>query len=149
MDNNKTVLERQAKDKATLLETLKEIPIIQIVCKKTGISRATYYRWQQEDKDFKRKSRDSLDQGIEFINDMSESQLITLIREKKMPAIAMWLKNNHKRYGFKGREYTPVATNEDLTPEEEKMMFEALAMASGKSYGQKHNIRIFRKGLEQ
>ena len=66
-----------------------------------------------------------------------------------MPAIAMWLKNNHKRYGSKNREYTPLATNEDLTPEEEKMMLEALAMASGKSHENKSNTRISRKNLEQ
>ena len=80
MENNETILERQIKDKETLLEVLKEMPIIQVACKKAGVSRATYYRWQQEDKEFKRKSRDALDHGIEFINDMSESQLITLIK---------------------------------------------------------------------
>lgn len=131
-ENNQTVEERQQKDKELLLGALKEMPIIQVACKRSGISRATYYRWQQEDKDFKRKSLDALDDGIEFINDMSESQLITLIKEKKMPAIAMWLKNNHKRYGSKGREYMPIASTEDLTPEEEKLVSDALRMASGK-----------------
>ena len=131
-ENNGTVEERKEKDKQLLLDALKEMPIIQVACKRAGISRATYYRWQQEDRDFKRKSLDALDDGIEFINDMSESQLITLIKEKKMPAIAMWLKNNHKRYGSKGREYIPIASTEDLTPEEEKLVSDALRMASGK-----------------
>ena len=131
-ENNGTVEERKEKDKQLLLDALKEMPIIQVACKRAGISRATYYRWQQEDRDFKRKSLDALDDGIEFINDMSESQLITLIKEKKMPAIAMWLKNNHKRYGSKGREYIPIASTEDQTPEEEKLVSDALRMASGK-----------------
>jgi hypothetical protein len=147
MENNKTVEERQEKDKVALLETLKEIPIVQVACKKTGISRATYYRWQGEDKNFKRQSHDALDHGIEFINDMSESQLITLIKEKKMPAIAMWLKHNHKRYGSKGREYIPIASSEDLTPEENEMVLDALALASGKPHSHGNKQRTARKNL--
>jgi len=82
-------------NKDTILEILKEMPIIEVACKKAGIGRATYYRWRKEDKEFRRQSDDALSHGIEFINDMSESQLITLIKEKKMPAITLWLRNNH------------------------------------------------------
>lgn len=146
---NRTVDMRQDKDKTALLEVLKEMPIVQIACKKAGISRATYYRWQQEDREFKRKSHDALDHGIEFINDMSESQLITLIKEKKMPAIAMWLKNNHKRYGSKGREYTPIASADDLTSAEQKMILKALALAAGKSYEHKNKRKLPTKNLGQ
>ncbi len=148
MENMKTIEKRQEKEKLALLEILKEMPIIQIACKKVGIGRATYYRWQQDDKEFKRKSMDAMDQGIEYINDMSESQVITLIKERNMSAINLWLKNNHKRYGSKGREYTPISTSEDLTLEEEKIMLEALAMASGKSYENKNRRRIPSKNLE-
>lgn len=131
MESNSTIEDRQIKDKQALLETLKEMPIIQVACKKAGISRATYYRWRKEDKHFLRQSEDSMSVGIAFINDMSESQLISLIREKKMPAIAMWLKHNHPRYGSKARTYAPIASSADLTPEEEKIVLEALALASG------------------
>jgi hypothetical protein len=137
MGNNQDIEERQEKDKLAMLEVLKEMPIIQIACKKAGVSRATYYRWRQGDKLFKRQSMDAMDQGVEFINDMSESQLITLIKEKKMPAIALWLKNNHQRYGSKGREYTPITSSEDLTPDEEKMVIHALSLASGKTHENK------------
>ena len=147
MENNQTIEERQDREKILLVDTLKEMPIIQIACKKAGISRATYYRWQQDDKDFKRKSVDAMNQGIEYINDMSESQVINLIKDGNMHAINLWLKNNHKRYGSKGREYTPIPTSEDLTPEEEKIMIEALAMASGKSYGNKNRRTISGKNL--
>ena len=140
MENNQTIEERQEKDKHSLIEALKEMPIIQIACKKAGISRATYYRWQQEDKIFKRQSMDAFGQGIEFINDMSESQVVTLIKEKKMPAITLWLKHNNPRYGAKGRTYTPIASAEDLTPDEEKMVLEALRLASGKSHEHKRRI---------
>lgn len=131
--------ECKAENKVAVLKALKEMPIIQVACKKVGIGRATYYRWQQEDKEFKRQSKDALAEGIEYINDMSESQIITLIREKKMPAISLWLKHNNKRYGAKGREYTPIASVDELTPEEEKIMLDALALASGNTDHDKPN----------
>lgn len=131
MTENKTLEDRQIKDKQIVIDILKELPIIQIACKKSGISRATFYRWRKEDKEFLRHSEDALGQGIEFINDMSESQLIALIKEKKMPAISLWLKNNHKRYGAKIHGYTPVSALNDLTPDEERIVLDALALASG------------------
>ena len=148
MENNKTKIEeRQEKEKLALLAVLKEMPIVEVACKRVGISRGTFYRWQQEDKIFKRQSMDAMDQGIEFINDMSESQIIQLIKKEKMPAIAMWLKHNSKRYGAKGRSYTPIASTDDLTPDEEKIVLEALALASGKTYGNNTKPRIHSKNM--
>src|SRR3989344_2124269 len=130
-DLSTTVSERQEKEKQALVDALKEMPIVQVACKKVGVSRATYYLWRSEDKQFRRLSDDGLGEGISFINDMSESQLITLIREKRMPAIALWLKHNHARYASKRQAHTPIANSEDLSPEEEKVVLEALLLASG------------------
>ena len=117
--------------KEALLEALKEMPIIHYACKKSGIGRATYYRWRIEDREFRRQADDALESGREFINDISEGQLVTLIKEKKMPAISLWLKHNHSRYGLiSNKNRIPAATVEDLTPEEEKLVLEALAMSS-------------------
>ncbi len=138
---NTSVEERQIKDKETLLGALKEMPIIQVACKKAGVSRATYYRWRQEDKIFKRQSMDALDQGVEFINDMSESQLITLIKKEKMPAITLWLKNNHPRFSSKAHGYIPIASADEMTPEEQKMMIDALRMTSGNTSPHKKHDR--------
>ena len=85
----------------------------------------------REDKIFRKESGDALGQGIEFLNDMSESQLISLIKEKKMPAIATWLKNNHPRYGSKTKSYTPIISDEELTPDDKKLIADALALVSG------------------
>ena len=128
---NETVEKRQTKFKESLINALKEMPIIEIAVKRAGVSRDTYYRWRREDKNFLRQSADALSQGIEFINDMSESQLITLIKEKKMPAISLWLKNNNPRYGSRTKSYTPTNIAEELTPEENIILTEALSMASG------------------
>lgn len=105
---------RQAKFKETLINTLKEMPIIEVAVKRVGISRDSYYRWKRDDKEFLRQSEDAISQGIEFINDMSESQLVTLIKEKKMPAIALWLKHNNPRYGAKVKMDPTLAEFENL-----------------------------------
>ena len=120
-------------NKKNVIEALKEMPIIQVACKKAGVSRATYYRWRSEDKIFLRESEDALIQGCEFINDMSESQLLSLIKEKKMPAIALWLKHHHPRYGSNARSYIPITPREELTPNEDRIIRDALDLVSGKS----------------
>ena len=40
------------KDKELILEQLRKTPIVQVACEKTGIARATYYRWRKKDKRF-------------------------------------------------------------------------------------------------
>jgi hypothetical protein len=128
---NPEVAERIANEKRKLIDALKEMPIIVAACKRGGASTATYYRWRSEDKRFRRESEDALEQGCLYINDMSESQLIGLIKEKKMPAIALWLRHHHPRYGSQARPYVPIAEAEDLTDGERQVVLEALALASG------------------
>jgi hypothetical protein len=131
---NPSVIERRDENKQGLIDALKEMPVITVAAKRAGVSPATYYRWRQEDKDFMRQSRDAMDRGIEFVNDMSETQLITLIKEKKMPAITLWLKHHHTRYGSKSQPYVPIASADELSPEEEKLVLDALNLAAGKTH---------------
>jgi transcriptional regulator of acetoin/glycerol metabolism len=49
MEKESVIQERQKHEKNALIEALKEMPIVQIACKKAGVGRATYYRWLQED----------------------------------------------------------------------------------------------------
>ncbi len=98
MENNITVEERQEKDKQNLLATLKEMPIVGIACKRANISRATYYRWRKEDKNFLQQSEEAMAEGVEFINDLSEAQLVNLIREKSWPALAFWLRKRNPKF---------------------------------------------------
>lgn len=98
---NKTIKKRQQKDKKTLIENLEKTPIIQMACEKTGISRATYYRWRIDDREFEKKADKALDDGVSLMNDYAESQLISSIRDKNMTAIIYWLKHRHRAYSTK------------------------------------------------
>jgi hypothetical protein len=133
----KTVGKRLEDDKKKFIDTLKELPIIVTACKRVSISRDTYYRWYREDSTFRRESDEAMSQGIEFISDMSETQLVALIKDQKMPAIAMWLKHNRPRYGGKLTR-KPVMNTPEMTPEEEKLFKEFLDPSPGTSTTNDH-----------
>ncbi len=97
----KKILSRQKKEKVLLLENLEKYPIIQIACEKTWISRATYYRWIEEDSEFWNKVEIAIQNWRNLVNDIAESNLISLVKEKHPWAIYYRLNNNHLRYSYK------------------------------------------------
>lgn len=128
MENNQTnkiIEERQEKDKQALIEALKEMPIARVACKRAGFSRATYYRWRNEDEDFLQQCYEAISIGIEAINEMSDSQLISLIGEKSLQAIKWWQQHNHERYGAKIKPHVVLAFKDlDLNDPKHKKIIE-------------------------
>lgn len=122
---------RQAKQKAAVLEQLKRTPIVHVACEKSGVGRASYYRWRKNDLDFARLADESLAEGASLINDMAESQLISSIKDKNLGAIIFWLKSHHPAYTTK-MEVTAQLKSQDehLTPEQEAIVTKALKLAS-------------------
>jgi hypothetical protein len=59
---------------------------------------------------------------------MSESQLLTLIKEKNYPAISFWLRHRNDNYKNK-LEITTKEDNEELTPSQAKIVKQALKLA--------------------
>lgn len=80
------------------LEELRKIPNISLACEKVGIARNTVYRWRNEDSDFDARVEDALVSGVESVNDLAESKLVTNINNGNMRAIQYWLDNNKKTY---------------------------------------------------
>lgn len=107
---------------------LEKVPIVQVACEKTGLSRNTVYRWRKEDSVFAKKMDESLSIGVALINDMSETQLLTLIKEKNWSAISFWLKHRNNNYKNKV-EITTKVDDEELTPSQAKIVKEALRLA--------------------
>jgi len=93
-----TIEKRVMRNKELIIEQLKRIPVVQVVCEKTGIGRATFYRWKKEDKKFAEKADTAQREGVQLINDMAESQLLSAIKDKHMTAIIYWLKHHHRDY---------------------------------------------------
>lgn len=123
-----STLKRNKTEQKVVLEQLRKIPIVQIACERSNIGRSTYYRWRREDPKFKKATDEAMQDGEEMINDLSESQLITLIKEKNFPAIQLWLRQHHPKYRNKVELTTKTAEEEALTPQEEKMVREALGL---------------------
>ncbi|MDP2586306.1 MAG: hypothetical protein Q8P32_00835 [Candidatus Komeilibacteria bacterium] len=125
-----TIQVRKNKDKLALLENLKSIPIIEVACSKASISRATYYRWRDEDEEFCKNADEAIAEGEKRINDMSESQLISLIKDRSMPSIAFWLRHHHPKYSNKLEVVANINnSNQQLTPEQQAVVEKALTLA--------------------
>jgi ABC-type Fe3+ transport system substrate-binding protein len=119
------------KTKKLLIEQLKKTPIIQVACEKTGIGRATYYRWKKEDEEFSAKADEALSEGSSLVSDIAESQLMSAIKDKNLTAIIFWLKHHHPAYATKVEVNARLrADNEVLTPEQEVLVTRALKLAS-------------------
>jgi len=116
--------------KELLLEQIKKTPIIQIACEKAGISRATFYRWCKENKEFKEQAEEAISEGSKLVNDMAESQLISAIRDQNLTAIIFWLKNHHPQYKQKIELSGHIKTaDETFTPELQELVLQSLKMA--------------------
>ncbi len=94
----RTIEKRQQKEKAALLEALRKTPVVQIACAKTGIGRATYYRWTKEDPVFSAAVENALEDGTDLVSDMSESNIIKSIGEGNLSSSKYWLENHRLKY---------------------------------------------------
>lgn len=120
---------KKSKVTQQFLNQLRKVPIVQVACEKTGVSRNSIYRWRREDKTFAKQMDDAMADGVAFVNDMSESQLLTLIKEKNWSAISFWLKHRNDNYKNK-IEITTVDDQEELTPSQQKIVKQALKLAA-------------------
>lgn len=111
------------------LTELRKVPIVQVACEKTGLSRNSVYRWRKDDKEFLKNMDTALIEGVALVNDMSESQLLTLIKEKNYPAISFWLRHRNDNYKNK-LEITTKDDDEELTPSQAKIVRQALKLAN-------------------
>lgn len=111
------------------LAELVKVPIVQVACEKTGLSRNSVYRWRKEDKEFLKKMDEAYAEGVALVSDMSESQLLTLIKEKNYSAISFWLRHRNDNYKNK-LEITTKEDSEELTPSQAKIVKQALKLAN-------------------
>lgn len=140
MSRRDTVKARQNKLKEAFLEQLKRTPTIETSCQKVGIARATVYRWIKASGKFEKKVDEALVEGRTFMSDVAENQLFSLIGEKKIEAIRLYLSTHNSRYGNKLELSGSVSSkDEPLTKEQKKLIREALKLSSLRNYGKATN----------
>lgn len=130
MEQKQEVLSPRDRIKDLIVEQLKKIPIIQVVCEKLDIPRSSFYRWRKDDAEFAEKVDDALFVGKQLVNDLAESMLISAIKEKNLSAIQFWLRHNHKTYSNRIELSGKLNQDNKLTPEQEEEITRALKLAS-------------------
>jgi len=84
--------------KASFIKELEDHPLVERACRKVGVSRATYYRWRQEDSVFRMDVEIAQERGRDKLTDFAESKLLELMNNSHYPSIVYWLSRNSKRY---------------------------------------------------
>lgn len=116
--------------KEELIEILSKNPILQPALDRCGISRATFFRWKNEDKKFKEAADKAIAEGRVLISELSESKLLSAIKNENLGAIKFWLQNNDPRYAqklvMKGEVFV---TKKVLSPEQENNIKRALMLS--------------------
>lgn len=135
MSKATTIQMRQNKVRRALIEQLRRLPVREVAYDKVGISRMTSNRWRKASKKFADEMDAAMNEGREFINDLAESQVITLIRQGEIKAVRLWLQHNHQRYANK-LELSGIVTTKEapMTKEEKALRMQALKLSS--LYGQ-------------
>lgn len=121
---------RTQKNQELVIEQLKKVPIIQVACEKIGISRSTYYRWCEQDSEFAKNAEASQSEGLAFVNDMAESQLLSAIRNQNLTAVMYWLNHRHKAYSNRLEVTTKTTQAVTLSSEQQELITRALNHAS-------------------
>lgn len=137
MSRRDTIKARQNKLKEAFLEQLKRTPTIETACQKVGVTRATVYRWLNGNKKFEKLVDEALVEGRTFMSDIAENQLFSLIGDKKIEAIRLYLSTHNARYSNKIELSGSVSKDEPLTKEQKKLIHEALKLSSLRNYGKR------------
>ena len=134
----KTVDARMKKDKESLLQILEKNPVTHIAIERSGVSKATFYRWREADKAFAAKVEDAMREGKGLVSDIAIAQLIAAIKDKNLGAIKFWLQNHHPDYTNKLHIKAEVQEEVVLPPEQEALLRRALELVSLPSTQEHH-----------
>lgn len=105
-----------------MLEQLRRTPIIEAACARAGVSRAQFYRMSKEDGEFDAAAKEAMAEGVAFINDLSESQLIQMIKDRNFAAIRLWLQVHSPAYSRKLEISGKIGVEESMTDEDQKLL---------------------------
>ena len=139
-NQRKTVDARIAKEKQKFLEILEKNPVIHIALERSGVTKPTFYRWREQDKEFAQKVEVALHEGNSLITDIAISQLITAIKEKNLGAIKFWLENHDDQYRNEVHITAEIEQEVTLSPEQEALLRRALELVSLPNNQNNHGV---------
>jgi hypothetical protein len=119
---------KKLRKKKEFLEQVRRIPIVQVACEKVDLSRNTVYRWRKEDAVFATNMDEALAEGEELVNDMSESQLLALIKDKHFGAIRLWLNHRNPKFKEKVEVTATHKIQKEMTDEGVELARKALSL---------------------
>ena len=98
--------------KKKMLEELEyNLGIVSASCLSADVSRATHYRWLQEDSEYKAYVRDIQEIAIDFV----ENKLYDKIKENDTACIIFYLKTKAKHRGYVERQQVEVTDAKEFT----------------------------------
>jgi hypothetical protein len=117
------------KTKELLLEQLKKTPIIHLACERTGVGRASFYRWKNEDPIFAKQADEALAEGVMLMNDLAESKLLSSVKEGNLTGILFWLRNRHDAYKTRVEISSGQKDEVVITDEQEEIIKKAIGLS--------------------
>jgi hypothetical protein len=117
------------KNKELLLEQLKKTPIIHLACERTGVGRASFYRWKNEDPIFAKQADEALAEGVMLMNDLAESKLLSSVKEGNLTGILFWLRNRHDAYKTRVEISSGQKDEVVITDEQEEIIKKAIGLS--------------------
>ena len=119
---------KKNKKQVEFLEQLRKIPIVMVACEKSGISRNSIYRWRNDDEGFRKEMETALAEGEALVNDMSESQLLSMIRDKNWAAISFWLRHRNPKFRDRVEVTTKTEDTGALSPAQAEIVRKAIEL---------------------
>jgi len=92
---------KQQHKKESIINALEQtLGVVTSACKIVGINRSTFYRWLEDDAEFKRDVNDISNIALDF----AESKLHEQIRDNNTTATIFYLKTKGKKRGYIERQ---------------------------------------------
>ena len=121
---------KKSKLQKTFFEELAKVPIVHVAAEKSGLSRQSIYRWRKEDQSFADKMDEAISEGETLVNDMSEAQLLNLIKDKNFQALRFWLSHRNPKFKQRIEIDSTVKTIQELSPEQKEQIRVSLELAN-------------------
>ena len=88
----------------------KSFGFVSLACENANMGRSTYYRWLDEDSEFRQKCKDIEEANIDYV----ESKLFSQIREGNTTATIFYLKTKGKNRGYVERQEVTGKDGSDI-----------------------------------